>query len=174
MRLYEYPATKSFDSFYINQLFILKWYLRCLKCLEIQGENGLVMNVQECWKQFNGLKKDFPYFYAAYHYYRSKEWVVKPGHQYGGDYVLYKLSPFYYHSSYVVVVSINGQNSELLSSWPMWFGCSRVIEAANKDLLICTVHGPPYEEGMPIDLTQYTVKDTIVRRWLPSQNRMKP
>jgi hypothetical protein len=57
-----------------------------LECLEIQGENGLVMNVQECWKQFNGLKKDFPYFYAAYHYYRSKEWVVKPGHQYGGDY----------------------------------------------------------------------------------------
>lgn len=88
--------------------------------------------------------------------------------------MLYKLSPLYYHSSYVVVISINGQNSELLSSWPMWFGCNRVIEAANKDLLICSVHGPLYEEGMPIDLTQYTVTDTIVRRWTPSQNRKKP
>lgn len=57
-----------------------------LECLEIQGENGLLINVSECWKQFNNLKKDFPYFYAAYHYYRSREWVVKPGHQYGGDY----------------------------------------------------------------------------------------
>lgn len=57
-----------------------------LECLEIRDENGLLINAPECWKQFNGLNKDFPFFYAAYQYYRSKEWVVKPGYQYGGDY----------------------------------------------------------------------------------------
>lgn len=88
--------------------------------------------------------------------------------------VLYKSSPGNYHSSYVVVISINGQNSELLSSWPSFFGCSRVIESVNKDLLICTVNGPPYEEGMHIDLSMYSVIDTIVRRWVPQQNRLKP
>jgi len=74
----------------------------------------------------------------------------------------------------VVVISTNGQNSEFLPSWPSWYGCGRVIEAANKDLLICTVLGPVYEEGMLIDLSQYTVNDTIVRRWVPTQNRRKP
>lgn len=88
--------------------------------------------------------------------------------------VLYKSLPIYYHSSYVVVINVNGKNSELLSSWPSFFGCSRASEAASKDLLICTVFGPAYEEGNPIDLTQYTVNDTIVRRWIPSQNRIKP
>jgi len=88
--------------------------------------------------------------------------------------VLYKSLPTYYHSSFVVIISINGQNSESLSSWPSWFGCSRAIENANKDLLLCTVHGPAYEQGMSIDLTKYTVKDTIIRRWVPSQNRIKP
>ena len=74
----------------------------------------------------------------------------------------------------MVVISVNGQNSELLSSWPSWYGCGRVIEAASKDLLICTVLGPTNEEEMLIDLSQYTIKDTIVRRWVPSQNRKKP
>lgn len=88
--------------------------------------------------------------------------------------VLYKSSPIYYHSSYVVVISANGQNSELLPSWPSWYGCGRAIEAASKDLLICTVLGPEYEEEMLIDLSQYTINDIIVRRWVPSQNRKKP
>lgn len=145
-----------------------------LECLEMRKENGSLMSIVECWKQFNGLKKNFLYYYAAYHYYRSKGWVVKPGQQYGGDYVLYKSSPIYYHSSYVVVISPNGQNSELLPSWPSWYGCGRAIEAASKDLLICTVLGPEYEEEMLIDLSQYTINDIIVRRWVPSQNRKKP
>jgi len=88
--------------------------------------------------------------------------------------VLYKSSPVYYHSSYVVVVSVNGQNSKLLSSWTSWFGCGRSVEAASKDILMCTVHGPIYKKEMPIDLTLYTVNDTIVRRWVPSQNRVQP
>jgi len=63
-----------------------------LECLEIQTENGLPINTSECWEQFNGLKENFPFFYVAYHYYRSKGWAVKPGQQYGGDFgMLYLL-----------------------------------------------------------------------------------
>jgi len=57
-----------------------------LECLDIQEENGSTINVHECWKRFNTVKKDFAYSYAVYHYYRSKEWVVKPGWKYGGEY----------------------------------------------------------------------------------------
>lgn len=57
-----------------------------LECLEIRRENSFALGELECWKIFNGLKKNFPYFYAAFHYYKSKDWVVKPGHQFGGDF----------------------------------------------------------------------------------------
>lgn len=57
-----------------------------LECLDIRKENGSVLNVHECWKRFNCLKKDFAYHYAVYHYYRSKDWVVKSGWKYGGEY----------------------------------------------------------------------------------------
>lgn len=57
-----------------------------LECLEIKDESGSVMSVPECWKLFNELKTNFSFFYAAYHYYRSKGWAVKPGQQYGGDF----------------------------------------------------------------------------------------
>lgn len=74
----------------------------------------------------------------------------------------------------MVIININGQNSKLISSWPSFLGCSRAIESVNKDLLVCNVNGPPYTEGMHIDLTMYTVIDTIIRRWVPEQNRLKP
>lgn len=67
----------------LEEAFFLCYTLECLK---IQDESGSVMDVLECWKQFNSFKNNFPHFYAAYHYYRSKGWVVKPGHQYSGDY----------------------------------------------------------------------------------------
>lgn len=66
-----------------EEAFFLSYTLECLK---IKSENGSVISILECWKQFNGLKKDFPHFYAVYHFYRSKGWVVKSGHQYGGAY----------------------------------------------------------------------------------------
>lgn len=69
------------------------------------------------------------------------------------------------------MVNINGQNNELLSSWNNFFGCSRIIESANKELIICTVHGPVYEERTPIDLSSYTVTDILVRRFVPSEHR---
>lgn len=57
-----------------------------LECLEIKDENDTVINIHDCWEKFNDLRINFPFFYAAYHYYRSKGWAVKPGQQYGGDF----------------------------------------------------------------------------------------
>lgn len=67
----------------LEEAFFLYYTLECLK---IHDENGSVISVPECWKQFNGLKENFPFLYAAYHYYRSKGWIVKLGNQYGGNY----------------------------------------------------------------------------------------
>lgn len=67
----------------LEEAFFLSY---TLECLMIYNESDSIISTSECWKQFNGLKKDFPYMYAVYHYYRSKGWVVKSGHQYGGAY----------------------------------------------------------------------------------------
>lgn len=88
--------------------------------------------------------------------------------------MLYKSSPEKYHSFYVVMVSINKENYDLLSSWQSWFTTLRALEGVNKTLILSTVNGPVYKEGDPIDLTQYMVKDTIIKRWVPNQNRSKP
>lgn len=67
----------------LEEAFFLYYTLECLK---IQDEKGSVISISECWKQFNDLNENFPFLYAAYHYYRSKGWIVKLGNQYGGNY----------------------------------------------------------------------------------------
>lgn len=67
---------------FLEEAFFLSY---TLECLEVR-ENGSIINALDCWMKFNRLKKDFSFFYASYHYYRSKGWVVKPGNQYGGDF----------------------------------------------------------------------------------------
>lgn len=69
----------------LEEAFFLCYTIQCLNIYNDDEENT-VMNVNECWEKFNSIKNQFPYYYAAYHYYRSRGWVVKPGHQYGGDY----------------------------------------------------------------------------------------
>lgn len=57
-----------------------------LESLNIWDENQFLLSEHECWKRFNKAKKNFPFYYAAYHYYRYNGWVVKPGDLYGGDF----------------------------------------------------------------------------------------
>lgn len=47
---------------------------------------------------------EFAVLYAVYHYYRSIGWVVKTGHLFGTDYVLYRKGPSHRHSDYAVIV----------------------------------------------------------------------
>ncbi|KAJ3156381.1 hypothetical protein HDU89_004163 [Geranomyces variabilis] len=44
------------------------------------------------------LDHEFAVKYAAYHYYRSRGWVVKSGIKFGSEYVLYKRGPIFRHS----------------------------------------------------------------------------
>ncbi|KAJ3165600.1 tRNA splicing endonuclease subunit sen2 [Geranomyces variabilis] len=44
------------------------------------------------------LDHEFAVKYAAYHYYRSRGWVVKSGIKFGAEYVLYKHGPIFRHS----------------------------------------------------------------------------
>ena len=43
------------------------------------------MNLNEVWKVFRKRKPRFMEVYVAYHYFRSKGWVVRFGNMYGAD-----------------------------------------------------------------------------------------
>lgn len=56
-------------------------------CISIQNAVSLEMlSYVDVWKSLVQGNSEFPYIYAVYHYFRSKNWVPKCGLQYGGDY----------------------------------------------------------------------------------------
>ncbi|CAH1984279.1 unnamed protein product [Acanthoscelides obtectus] len=141
-----------------------------VECLVIKSENE-VLEIEQVWKEFCKINKDFPVHYAVYFYFRAKNWVVKPGIKFGGDYLLYKQGPSFFHAAYVVVINIvNPQSGEKQRSMenPSVMGLNRLSETAGKDLIICKVTLP--ENGIDYkNMQSVLIEELLVRRWLYSQ-----
>lgn len=86
-----------------EETFFLSYGLGCLNVINFDGR---VMNINNIWMYFCNRDKNFLQKYIVYHYFRSKGWVVKPGLKYGGDFLLYKQGPPFYHASYIVIVDV--------------------------------------------------------------------
>ena len=86
------------------EAFFLSYSLGCLVVKDV--ESGQSLSLVQQWKKYSQLEPDFPVRYRVYHHYRSKGWVVRSGLLMGGDWVLYKLSPSHYHSTYVVRIEV--------------------------------------------------------------------
>lgn len=56
-----------------------------VKCLNISF-NGKIVSVEQLWELFQSSQPDFTRNYVVYFYYRCKNWVVKPGIKFGGDF----------------------------------------------------------------------------------------
>lgn len=129
----------------------------------------------ELWQHFTQTQKTFPARYAAYVHYRNGNWVPKSGLKFGVDFVLYKESPLSYHSSFAVIVkeerTVQGEWKGL--TWKEIVALNRVSESASKDLLFCHVKTPSGEESLkyPACLLSMSVKDTIIKRWVPEKDR---
>lgn len=61
--------------------FLLK-YLQCL--LVYHGKE--LLNEETCWDLFRSSDKYFVQNYVCYHHFKLKNWVVKPGIKFGGDF----------------------------------------------------------------------------------------
>lgn len=128
--------TESYRESYflsLEEAFFLTFGVGCLK---IQNELGELLTTEQIWKLFLNTQPDFVHKYIVYHYFRSKEWVVKSGLKYGSDFrkyyynwkhfiitgacanynflsklflifiVLYKDGPIFYHASYAVKIQV--------------------------------------------------------------------
>ncbi|XP_067007285.2 tRNA-splicing endonuclease subunit Sen2 [Anabrus simplex] len=174
----EFPIQESLQLT-LEEAFFLSYGLGCL---QVQGILGNDLPILEMWKLFLQSQPDFVEKYVVYHYFRSKGWIVKPGIKFGGDFLLYKQGPAFYHASYIVhvrVVTVAGlyepQNENSLS-WTKYIGLNRLAETAGKEILLCNVVWPfnislTEVPNSPKILEKFTVQEVLLRRWISSQER---
>lgn len=70
----------------LEESFFLHSTLKCLKILDIKGKT---METNDILLQFCSLKPKFWTHFVAYSYLRSKNWIVKCGLKFGGDFRKY-------------------------------------------------------------------------------------
>lgn len=122
--------------------------VRELKCLEVRTFEGVVLSEEDLLKRFSKLNSNFLELYVAYHYMKSKNWIIKSGLKFGGDFILYQKGPQFFHASYIVLVQPyrNGERLPQCSSHYLdnfdFQGFNRIAETTAKDLLILEVHFP--------------------------------
>ncbi|XP_001604779.1 tRNA-splicing endonuclease subunit Sen2 [Nasonia vitripennis] len=162
-----------------EETFFLMYGLGCLRVIDFDGK---FLSISETWEYFCKEQKSFLQKYVAYHYFRSKGWVVKTGLKYGGDYLLYKEGPAFYHSSYIVIIDVlDAVTLKRIESkvnrnmtWNKFIGLERLAETVKKEVLIAQVLWP---STVPIDivptspdvLSQFTVREVLWRRWKITQ-----
>lgn len=82
------------DPFHIEETLVLtleeSFFLHStLKCLRIMDVNGKEMQTNDILLKYCSLKPNFWTHFVAYLYLRSKNWIVKCGLKFGGDYRKY-------------------------------------------------------------------------------------
>ncbi|XP_058805140.1 tRNA-splicing endonuclease subunit Sen2 isoform X2 [Phymastichus coffea] len=120
-----------------EETFFLMYGLGCLRVVDFDGK---YLSIGQIWNYFCKEQKCFLQKYIAYHYFRSKGWIVKSGLNYGGDYLLYKEGPSFYHSSYIVIidvldaVALKRIESKSLRNptWNSFIGLQRLAETVRK------------------------------------------
>lgn len=159
---------------FLEEAFFLSYGLGNLMIKTRSEAGSLVqLNLQEIWHLFcNSFhdKKRFVVTYAAYHYFRSRGWIVKQGRNYGSDFVLYKEGPSSYHSLFSVVVTrVDEQGRHPKPSLQYLNGLQRVSENVSKLIVICDVTLPSIitssELKLPTVIRKLEIDCTVIERW---------
>lgn len=134
-------------------------------------------NLKQLWTCFCEIYEQnnhihFAVKYAAYHYFRSKGWVVRNGFKFGTDCLLYKEGPPFSHALYSVIITYKIDDEEPETSkfkWNEISALTRVTKNARKQLIHCIVTIP---KGILQDIAsgpeciQHFMIDLIhVNRW---------
>ncbi|ELT97158.1 hypothetical protein CAPTEDRAFT_222272 [Capitella teleta] len=133
-----------------------------LGCLAIADESGAALTIEETWQKFSSSSPQFLPRYIAYHHLRSKGWVPKAGVKFGGDFLLYKKGPPFYHGTYTVVVQAvsNDDCSPLPQltprnfSWTSLACLNRITEQVNKEVMLLYV-------GLPKDYATASMQEVL-------------
>jgi len=162
---------KSCIQLSLEEAFYLNSHVRCLQVFLISKDQALT--TEDIWRECCKRDNNFIHKYVVYEHYRKKGWVPKPGAKFGVHFLLYKDGPAYYHSSYGVLVRSAVQQSEL--TWQFIISLVRVMESVRKGTIVCDVTTSTQmttEELLCSSCVQnFVVKETLVSRWVPKQDR---
>ncbi len=155
------------------EAFFLAYALGCLRVKKVATSDD-VMSIDDLWRHFNQCDANFRQRYIAYHYFRSKNWIVRSGTKFGNDFLLYKEGPPFYHASYSVRVQ-SDRSDGINLTWSELSALNRVTESAAKELLILEVSESSQKINVDSSVTEYldnvSVKEVLVRRWVAAQKR---
>ncbi|XP_053676181.1 uncharacterized protein LOC128726400 [Anopheles nili] len=127
---------------FLEEAFFL---MQELKLLELKTVFNKPIDIPEAFDKFRKAKRNFFVCYCAYLYLKSKNWIIKSGIKFGGDFVIYVRGPQFYHASYIVLIHdvLNGKFSNSHSVDGLDFqGLNRIAETTAKDILCLEVHYP--------------------------------
>lgn len=62
-----------------------------INCLEVRDLDDRPFSTAEMWSKFCNLKESFVECFVAYLYLKSKNWVIKSGMKFGGDFCKFRL-----------------------------------------------------------------------------------
>ncbi|XP_053203818.1 tRNA-splicing endonuclease subunit Sen2-like [Panonychus citri] len=166
----------------LEETFFLAYCLGCLTVTDPRTKSKL--NLTQIWKTFssihsnNGDMVEFAGYYAAYHYFRSKGWVVKSGTKFGCDFNLYKDGPAYYHALFSVIVFTLRTDQSIgdkypSRDWQFHVGLNRLSEAVRKQVVQCFVIVPQQLTDVQLSdprvITTFEIRTTLLRRFKASQ-----
>ena len=144
-----------------------------LKCLKIVGEDECTKNEEELWNYMKSKIETFPTFFKAYSHLRTRNWVVRPGSQYGVDFVAYRHHPALVHSEYAVLV-LSEEDDNANGRLRVWsdFHCTlRLCGSVAKTLLVLHIGKNGAGDVSPSCLERYSVEERTITRWSAEQSR---
>ncbi|KAH9852043.1 hypothetical protein C2E23DRAFT_731443 [Lenzites betulinus] len=185
----------------LQEAWFLVWNLDCLTVLDPHSNEPLTLQqIWRAFQDVHCIPPSLPIYanrfdnpflvnYAAYHYYRALGWVVKGGIKFCVDYLLYKRGPVFHHAEFAIVVipvyedpadqessPFNLPNANTFS-WTWLSTVNRVNSQVQKTLILTYVTIParsrisPELLSSPACLAHYSVRDVVLRRFIPARMR---
>ncbi|KAL3843487.1 hypothetical protein ACJIZ3_000890 [Penstemon smallii] len=142
-----------------------------MKCINIIGENKCIKNEEELWHYMSSKNSNFPFLCKSYCHLRTKNWVVRPGSQYGVDFVAYRHHPALVHSEYAVLVLSENDGNGRLSVWSDFHCTLRLCGSVAKILLVLYIDKNGYDDFLTSCLEHYCVEERLVTGWNAERNR---
>ncbi|EAA05863.4 AGAP009485-PA, partial [Anopheles gambiae str. PEST] len=127
---------------FLEEAFFL---MHVLNILCLKDTRGNTISVAQAFAKFRKVKRNFLACFCAYLYLKSKNWIIKSGIKFGGDFVVYVKGPQFYHASYIVLIQEVFDGADMQSSaidGLDFQGFNRIAETTGKDLLFLEVHYP--------------------------------
>ncbi|XP_064539086.1 uncharacterized protein Tsen2 [Drosophila montana] len=150
----------------LEEACLLGYYLGVLEIRDMLGN-------EISWQSYvqAALDYDRQFFYklASYLYLKSRNWIIKSGIKFGGDFLIYKQGPRQYHASFLVLVQVSGNVMHTHYVAKNLKGVQRVAETSDKDVLILTVNQLNDDvdpaPSTPATLQSLTIEETVIRRF---------